>query len=154
MIAGIGIDILSLARFKSLLLKRDPSKLAKRICTVKEYELFSELSHEQSSSGRPTKGEAPSNEEGGLIDHQLRFLSCRWALKEAAYKSLSPHLPGITWKDLQITHSPIGSLVLYPTRKEYRERFELLGSLSHDAGMVVGVVIAQFKGRPGAEGLA
>ncbi|WWD03498.1 hypothetical protein V865_001550 [Kwoniella europaea PYCC6329] len=145
MIAGIGIDILSLTRFKSLLLKRDPTKLAKRICTTKEYELFTNLTIAKGSPSTANHNDTTKEESDELLDKQLRFLSCRWALKEAAYKSLSPHLNPITWKDLQINHSSNGSLVLYPTQKEHRDKFDLLGSLSHDGGMVVGVVIAQIR---------
>ncbi|WWC91568.1 uncharacterized protein L201_006514 [Kwoniella dendrophila CBS 6074] len=143
MIAGIGIDILSLTRFRTLLLRRDPYKLAKRICTPNEYELFSELKTTTEAKSRVENGESG---EIGLIDKQLRFLSSRWALKEATYKSLSSHLSRLTWQDLQITKNhKSGSLILTPTKEENRNKFDLLGSLSHDGGMVVGVVIAQFK---------
>ncbi|WWC64441.1 uncharacterized protein I303_107051 [Kwoniella dejecticola CBS 10117] len=152
MIAGIGIDILSLTRFRTLLLKRDPYKVAKRICTEAEFELFGRLSmtgnatSTSTSTSTPTNSSFEENAEGSqVLERQLRFLSCRWALKEAAYKSLSAHLHGISWKDLHITHTKSGAPVLYPTQKDHRDRFDLIGSLSHDAGMVVGMVIAQFK---------
>ena len=40
MILGVGIDILHLARFESLLLRRGPLRLAKRICTPRELSDF------------------------------------------------------------------------------------------------------------------
>ncbi|WVR07793.1 hypothetical protein IAU60_004836 [Kwoniella sp. DSM 27419] len=152
MIVGIGIDILQLARFKTLLVRRGPDKLAKRICTPREYEAFSQLRpsvhpdlpvQEQSERAPVQLDSGGSSKDDHLLEKQLRFLSCRWALKEAAYKALSAHLKDINWSHLDITHSPAGAPILYPTQLEHRTKFGLLGSLTHDAGVVVAVVIAQ-----------
>ncbi|WVF73177.1 hypothetical protein IAT40_007996 [Kwoniella sp. CBS 6097] len=187
MIVGIGIDILSIARFESLLLRRGANKIAKRICTEREYTEFQSLSltlvkqsHGSLNSPRSdSTGSAADGKEDELFQKQVRFLSCRWALKEAAYKSLSPTLHALSeinlaqgnldltstdseisssrsnpdtsvsaalnWKDLDIIKHPSGSLVLRPTNSSYDEKYGLLASLSHDAGVVVGVVIAQLK---------
>ncbi|KAK8853100.1 holo-[acyl-carrier-protein] synthase [Kwoniella newhampshirensis] len=132
MIVGIGIDILSLARFRAIIIRRGADKVARRICTDGEYDLFRAI-------------EVPKgDEQEGLLDRRLRFLSSRWTLKEASYKSLASHLPTLpTWKSLEVTHLPSGQPILRPTDRTITERYSLMGSLSHDAGVVVGVVIAQ-----------
>ncbi|WWD19514.1 holo-[acyl-carrier-protein] synthase [Kwoniella shandongensis] len=139
MIVGIGIDILSLSRIRELILRRGADKLAKRICTEGEYSLFKEIE-------QPPRGSSIDQEV--LDEKRLRFLSSRWTLKEASYKSLASHLPGHppTWKSLEITHSPSGQPILRPTDRIVAEKYSLMGSLSHDAGVVVGVVIAQRSG--------
>ncbi|WWC71880.1 uncharacterized protein I206_105839 [Kwoniella pini CBS 10737] len=143
MIAGIGIDILSLNRFRNLLIKRDPYKIAKRICTSNEFDLFKKLDIVSERNGNGNENSIENKDE--LIEKQLKFLSSRWTLKEASYKSLSNHLLKINWKDLEINKNKNGSLNLYPIQKDHRDKFNLIASLSHDAGLIVGVVIAQFK---------
>ncbi|OCF32207.1 hypothetical protein I316_06121 [Kwoniella heveanensis BCC8398] len=211
MIVGIGIDILSIERFEYLLLRRGASKIAKRICTQREYEEYeairswirvgaarksdvqsikSPTNSASSSSSLSSSSSSPSSdissgppsfagaervgmgmgmEPDEIFQKQVRYLSCRWALKEAAYKSLSPTLhalavsassnspdaaeanaivpkaPKLNWKDLDIIKHPSGGLVLRPTNPMYDAKYGLLASLSHDAGVVVGVVIAQLK---------
>ncbi|OCF40778.1 hypothetical protein I317_05390 [Kwoniella heveanensis CBS 569] len=210
MIVGIGIDILSIERFESLLLRRGASKIAKRICTQREYEEYEAIqswirvgaarksdvqsikspTNSASSSSSLSSSSSPSSEISSgppsfagaervgmgmgmepdeIFQKQVRYLSCRWALKEAAYKSLSPTLhalavsasssssdaaeanaivpetPKLNWKDLDIIKHPSGGLVLRPTNPMYEAKYGLMASLSHDAGVVVGVVIAQLK---------
>ncbi|WVR00349.1 hypothetical protein IAU59_007492 [Kwoniella sp. CBS 9459] len=226
MIVGIGIDILSIARFESIVLRRGASKIAKRICTEREYDEFQRLSLSMvktsknplprtasTSSDLPLplsgSGSGPGSDSGSAVNDaqgdelfhkQVRYLSSRWALKEAAYKSLSPtlhalaaspppaaapapapihtlHVPEtnspseslgepsesvtttnvnpststlaasltLTWKDLDIIKHSSGALILRPTNLSYDRKYALLASLSHDAGVVVGVVIAQLK---------
>jgi len=77
----------------------------------------------------------------------------RWVLKEAAYKALSAHVP-LTWKSLEVDNLPSGQ----PTIRYIPDdttagrsammvgmEVDLMCTLSHDAGVVVGVVIAQTK---------
>ncbi|WRT70363.1 uncharacterized protein IL334_007361 [Kwoniella shivajii] len=142
MIIGIGIDILSLTRFRNLLSRRDPLRLAKKICTEREYESFKALSITRSNDISEIEG---GKNESQLVDQQIRFLSCRWTLKEAAYKSLSMQIHPLRWQDLDISHSISGAPILFPTNQSHRVKFTLLGSLSHDADVVVGVVIAQLN---------
>lgn len=90
---------------------------------------------------------------------RLGLMVCRWVLKEAAYKSISSRYP-VGWKDLHVDHLPSGQpRIRYtppptpPTSipgPEGDTRFDgmeshldLMCTLSHDAGVVVGVVIAQ-----------
>lgn len=87
----------------------------------------------------------------------------RWVLKEAAYKSISSRFH-VGWKDLQVNHLPSGqptikytpdpktktstSNAMTRTRSSQSDvgmesHIDLMCTLSHDAGVVVGVVIAQ-----------
>jgi phosphopantetheinyl transferase (holo-ACP synthase) len=77
----------------------------------------------------------------------------RWVLKEAAYKAISAHVP-LTWKSLEVNNLPSGQpTIRYNTNDTTTGRstsmvgmeLDLMCTLSHDAGVVVGVVIAQTK---------
>ena len=59
-------------------------------------------------------------------------------LKEAGYKALSDSL--LSWKSFELKHSARGAPELALVENA---GVHLLASLSHDAGIVVGVVIAQ-----------
>lgn len=161
MLLGVGIDILSLTRFGVVLSRRTPPVVAKRICSPAEYKRFQSLF--------PS---SPVNHRSGPDDRILRYLSTRsvttlvlqpiqdllyrWVLKEAAYKALSAHVPvGLTWKSLHVDHLPSGQ----PTIRFIADdtttgrsatmqgmEVDLMCTISHDAGVVVGVVIAQTKG--------
>jgi hypothetical protein len=85
----------------------------------------------------------------------------RWAIKEAAYKSLYPHVR-TTFRSFDLRKSkgsgqPKLHLIGHTTSKPEQshgdgdsnidvEEVDLVASLSHDAGVVVGVVIAQRRG--------
>ena len=70
-------------------------------------------------------------------------------LKEAAYKALNG-AGWPTWKTVLVERQPVGGLAIRllprisPEGREERPRIQLLASLSHDAGVIVGVVIAQM----------
>lgn len=77
----------------------------------------------------------------------------RWVLKEAAYKALSAHLP-LIWKSLTVDHLPSGQpTITFKSDDTTAGRsalmigmeVDLMCTISHDAGVVVGVVIAQTK---------
>ena len=150
MLLGVGVDILSLTRFQALINRRTAQKLAKRICTPTEYKRYQAL--------------GPSSTSNQEI---LRFLSTRyvqlhiprielmnrWVLKEAAYKAISAHVP-LTWKSLEVDKLPSGQpTIRYNPEDTTTGRstsmvgmeVDLMCTLSHDAGVVVGVVIAQTK---------
>jgi phosphopantetheinyl transferase (holo-ACP synthase) len=79
----------------------------------------------------------------------------RWVLKEAAYKALSAHIPiGLNWKSLDVDNLPSGQPTIryLPDDTSTGRDAPMVGmdvdfmcTLSHDAGVVVGVVIAQTK---------
>jgi phosphopantetheinyl transferase (holo-ACP synthase) len=77
-------------------------------------------------------------------------VSCRWAIKEAAYKSLFPNIK-TTFKSFDLRRTPSGQPVLHlvhpyiPMSGLSTTDVHLLASLSHDVGAVVGVVIAQLN---------
>ena len=150
MLLGVGIDILSLTRFQALITRRTPQKLAQRICSPTEYKRYQALS--------------PSSTSNQDI---LRFLSTRyvqlhisgtvltyrWVLKEAAYKAISAHVP-LTWKLIEVDNLPSGQPTIRysPDDTTTGRRTSMVGmevdlmcTLSHDAGVVVGVVIAQTR---------
>ncbi|CAD6588418.1 MAG: hypothetical protein TREMPRED_005054 [Tremellales sp. Tagirdzhanova-0007] len=129
---------------EALITRRGPAALARRICAPRELDDFNSLN--------PTMAE------------HVRFLSSRWTLKEAAYKSLSTYQLStkLTWKSLHLRHLPTGAPILHLDQKSPSvdnpegagqtaagvdgEQVELMASLSGDAGIVVGVVIAVRKG--------
>lgn len=80
----------------------------------------------------------------------------RWTLKEAAYKAVPPHYLArrLTWKSLDLRYPPSGGPILQLSEDMLGKNEEastegglkFLASLSHDAGIVVGVVVAQQGG--------
>ncbi|KAL7421324.1 hypothetical protein Q5752_004209 [Cryptotrichosporon argae] len=129
MILGIGIDILSLARFQAVIERRGALALGKRICTRREFEELEALS---GAAGAPLAGTRP----------EVRFLSARWAAKEAAYKALSPLRP--LWKSLDLSYLPSGQPKLHLVDAQLGDKPPaLLTTISHDGGVVVAVVVAQ-----------
>ncbi|TXT07252.1 hypothetical protein VHUM_03422 [Vanrija humicola] len=135
MILGIGVDILSLARIEGVISRRGAARLAARICSAREQAQFAALA--DNTSGADTLARA-----------QLRFLSARWAAKEAAYKAL-PFAVG--WKDVELGYAPSGRPLLAlvggagvdEARSGAPRAISLLATISHDAGVLVAAVVAQ-----------
>ncbi|KAJ7095321.1 4'-phosphopantetheinyl transferase superfamily [Mycena belliarum] len=116
-ILGIGVDVVYVPRIAALL-KRYPHRLASRILSPQE----AAQSHLLAD---PT------------------FIAVRWAVKEAAYKALYPHLRP-TWKDLTYRgldngHKPV--LLYYP--KDNGNLGEIHVSVSHDGDYVFASVLVQ-----------
>ena len=88
MILGIGVDILSLARFEGVVARRGIERVAKRVCCARELSDFAKL-----SDGRGARKESASaasacvpvepgleekdEEANSLTRKQLRYLSSR-----------------------------------------------------------------------------
>ncbi|OWZ63521.1 hypothetical protein AYX15_04553 [Cryptococcus neoformans] len=155
MLSGLGIDILSLSRFRDFVIRRGADKVAKRICTPGELKRFEKLARDSEArqigpeSAHSSKIQleltSPALGTEDILDRQVRFLSSRWCIKEAAYKSLSPLLPRPpSFKTFELAHSSTGQPTL-DIISEAKDRYALLSSLSHDAGVVVGVVIAMDR---------
>jgi len=81
----------------------------------------------------------------------------RWTLKEAAYKSLPSYLPAqrLGWKSLDVRYLPNGAPTLHLIKGNAINndnadgsdlRVDFMASLSGDAGVLVGVVVALRKG--------
>ena len=78
-----------------------------------------------------------------------------WVLKEAGYKALAAYHSStkINWKSFDLRYLPSGAPVLYFIQPlghlkngvQTDPGVELISSLSGDAGVLVGVVIAQQK---------
>ncbi|GAA5833255.1 hypothetical protein JCM3766R1_005453 [Sporobolomyces carnicolor] len=129
MIAGIGVDLLHLARLRALLTRRGPHQLASRILSQPEL-----LEWDQ-------RREARSRSE---IE---RFLALRWTAKEAAYKALYPRYE-LTWKDLVVSkRDKKPRLDFSPTFAdklgENAGDVRLHLSVSHDADLMVAYVVAE-----------
>lgn len=87
MLSGLGIDILSLSRFRDFVIRRGADKVAKRICTPGELKRFEKLARDsvarrigpESAHSSNTQLEATSSVLGteDILDRQVRFLSSR-----------------------------------------------------------------------------
>ncbi|ORX39959.1 4'-phosphopantetheinyl transferase superfamily [Kockovaella imperatae] len=147
-VLGVGIDIVSLPRIQEVIRRRGADAFVKKICSSAELDAWKSKA----------RGDAD----------QLRFLSSRWAVKEAAHKALSgTHRPdsGLSLKSYSLSHGPNGAplLSLHPASsvhilapsvsRQYLESnlypptltLTLLPSISHDAGLVTAIVIAGLK---------
>lgn len=94
-IHGIGIDILHVPRLAALIERRGLSRLASRILSPVELNVFRSL------TGQFENKRALAANERGPMESIVRFLGVRWTVKEAAYKALYPLRP--TWKELTYT---------------------------------------------------
>ena len=137
-IIGIGIDIVHVPRIARLVARRTPAKLATRILNPNELQEWKKISSPASVS--------PFDAEGGLdvitAEKWFRFLTVRWAVKEAAYKALFPlHKP--TWKDLTVFKGP-GDGGKPSLRFEGFAEVKLHVSVSHDGEYTVANVVAEM----------
>ncbi len=88
MIVGIGTDIITIARIASVL-ERQGRRFAERILHPDELAVFSQ--HPQPE----------------------RFLSKRFAVKEAASKALGTGIgQGVSWRDFWVEHNELGAPIL------------------------------------------
>ncbi|GAA5850451.1 hypothetical protein JCM8547_001879 [Rhodosporidiobolus lusitaniae] len=132
MILGVGVDLLHLPRLRSLLTRRDPLRLARRICSPSELVQW---------KGLPV-GTGASE----------RFLALRWAAKEAAYKALHPSLRP-TWKQLEVRKFDKKPFIAFSSLESFDHADELEPhtvkmhlSVSHDADLLVAYVVAERVG--------
>lgn len=175
MLLGIGIDILSLSRFEGVIARRGFQAVAKRICCARELDEFGALRDDPGLRIRYLSGRwvrvAPHFSSALTLSYSAgRELVCglglglirawnRWAIKEAAYKSLYPYVK-TTFRSFDLRKSKGGQpklhLIGHTTPEKSHgggdgdsnidvEAVDLVASLSHDAGVVVGVVIAQRR---------
>jgi len=129
-IIGIGIDIVHTPRIASLVARRTPAKLAARILSSSELREWETLSPPISSVPVPV-----------ATEEWFRFLTVRWAIKEAAYKALFPlHKP--TWKDLTVSKAPADGGKPNLTFKG-STKVKLHASVSHDGEYTVANVLAE-----------
>lgn len=137
-IIGIGIDVVHTPRIASLVARRTPTKLANRILSPSELRKWETLSPPISSVLVPTAG---SGSDPVVAEKWFRFLTVRWAIKEAAYKALFP-LYKPTWKDLTVSKPPADggkpSLTF-----EGSAKVKLHVSVSHDGEYTVANVLAE-----------
>lgn len=136
-IIGIGIDIVHTPRIASLVIRRTPRKLATRILSPNEL-------REWETIFPPTFVPLPHTERDLdliMAKEWFRFLTVRWAVKEAAYKALFP-LYKPTWKDLTVFRAP-GDGGKPSLAFERFADVKLRVSVSHDGEYTVANVLAE-----------
>ena len=132
-IIGVGIDIVHIPRIASLVTRRTPTRLATRILSPSEHcewETFS-----------PPVSTAERDLDAIMAEKWFRFLTVRWAIKEAAYKALSP-LYKPTWKDLTVYKAPEHGGKPSLAFENYA-KVKLHASVSHDGEYTVANVLAE-----------
>jgi len=113
MILGVGVDVLHLPRLSRLVHKYGSNKLAQRILSPLECRSL------------------PSEDTQAIA-----YLALRWTAKEAAFKALYPGYQA-RWKDFSvIKHGPKPALT-----SDLPVHLHL--SISHDADLVVALVVAE-----------
>jgi len=124
-VLGLGVDIVHVPRIAAILRSGRLARFAARILSKAEYEQWLGLS--------PL-----------LDDDRARFLSVRWAVKEAAYKAMAPIKP--TWKELTYYRCPGHKprLLFHPTLET---KSATIGtkhvSVSHDGEYVFASVLVE-----------
>ena len=136
-IIGVGIDIIHVPRVASLVARRRPTKLATRILSpteLREWENISPPTSVLLSTTEPVL-------DAVMAGKWFRFLTVRWAIKEAAYKALFP-LYKPTWKDLTVSKAP-GDGGKPTLAFRGFEEVKLHVSVSHDGEYTVASVLAE-----------
>ena len=108
----IGIDILSLERFKKVADKVGLERISKRICSQLELDCQRQLKD------------------------PLAYLAGIWSCKEALYKALSFTGCKRDWKQVSLLKSESGAPYL-----KFKSRYKSAVSISHDHGVIVSTVI-------------
>jgi len=119
-LTGIGVDILYTPRILDLLRRRGSGRLARRILSTDEHQQWSLLSNQEAST---------------------RFLTTRWAVKEAVYKALQPDLRP-TWKDISLEVTA-KQPCLHVNPSLCRRLIKLQCSVSHDGDYILAFVTAE-----------
>ncbi|KAJ1652371.1 hypothetical protein IWQ61_007279 [Dispira simplex] len=107
MIVGIGIDMCRFSRIRALISRRPGqlARFARRILHQSEWAEFQRLAEENHVVGNTHVHKQPRVTNcpltGEVSDAVVRYLSTRWAVKEAAYKALFPHHL-LTWKEVAV----------------------------------------------------
>ncbi|BGP55784.1 hypothetical protein JCM8202_005651 [Rhodotorula sphaerocarpa] len=133
MLLGVGVDLLHLARLRSVLARRGPERLAARILSCSERVEWENLA------------------EAGPVQRE-RFLALRWTAKEAAYKALYPSIVP-RWADLSVSKSGPKPILAFSDQATFArspsispEHVRMHLSVSHDADLMVAYVVAETVG--------
>lgn len=130
MIYGIGNDIVDLARFKNILDKHSSQFLSKYFST-------GEITYAQSHTKKFTEK-----------------IASAWAVKEATAKALGTGIAsGVCLRDIELTHAENGKpyITLYgiahnkAQKLAHDQQYDILVSISHDAGLIFATVLIQYK---------
>ena len=140
-IIGVGIDIVHVPRIVSLVARRTPAKFAARILSQNEFSEWETLLSPPTTSTSTVTARNPNTSIVTETPEWVRFLTVRWAVKEAAYKALFPNYEP-TWKDLSVSKEPSDG---GKPRVRFRkfENVRLHVSVSHDGEYAVANVLAE-----------
>ncbi|GAA5840363.1 hypothetical protein JCM9279_002357 [Rhodotorula babjevae] len=130
MLVGVGVDLVHLARLRSLCSRRTPLKLAHRILSTQELDEYTHTAH--------------------TLDQRHQFLALRWAAKEAAYKALYPTCTP-SWKHLAVSKPPGSPKPQLAWATDARpssldshlDHLQMHLSVSHDNDHLVAVVVVE-----------
>lgn len=140
MLLGVGVDLLSLTRFRALVARRGAERVANRILHKTELSEYTRI---------------PTN-------LRTNYLALRWSAKEATFKALYPSL-SVNWKQVlvqkhrnkpEITLDLIANFASNIETKKVdqepalaRSSIKLHLSVSHDADLLVAYVVAEHVSR-------
>lgn len=146
MFLGVGIDILSLARFEGFVQRRGVQAAAKRICCPRELDEFASLKPSRQINYLSSRF-VQNRLSLSMIPVRVVADGFRWAIKEAGYKALSPYfLTSFHSFDMSKHASGQPSLRLVAplsiTGVLKPEDVQLMTTISHDAGVLAAVVVA------------
>jgi holo-[acyl-carrier protein] synthase len=117
MISGVGVDLVSINRFKSMSIDRR-NKLANRILDVTELEMYN------------------------VSKDSAKFLAKYWSVKEAVSKSFGTGIRGnVVWKNIVLTSTELGQPVVsfQNTLLSYNKKCHV--SISHESDMLISYAI-------------
>ncbi|CAH2354053.1 putative holo-[acyl-carrier-protein] synthase [[Candida] railenensis] len=132
-VLGIGVDIVKISRFNSLLAKdggkngkTGTSRFIRRVLHPKELMEFEELRQNDS------------------IEPRVRYVAGSWAAKEAIFKTLDPKDQKIfQFKDWYRYKDSFGKPHIW--NDDYNEREQFLLSISHDGDTLIANVLRQVS---------
>lgn len=169
-ILGIGCDLLSLVRLRSLLSRRSPDRLAARILSNSEWAEWEKLTNDKGAGLDQERTERylgtrfvgfshpafPAGMHMPAIPHARLTLGHsfldRWAVKEAAYKALYPRYK-IGWKDLCLLKVEGGVKPRLVWEGSFQRAIAnqdglvLHCSITHDADLIAAYVVAEEEKR-------
>ena len=125
MIIGLGTDLCPPSRWRHLIERFGAEKMAKRILHPEEAAYLL----------------------GGNRERLPERLAGRWALREAFGKALGTGLDGWLWKELRYVNGRLWAIGALADLLAARNIQALHGSVSHDGGLAMAVVILEGGGQ-------
>lgn len=152
MFLGVGIDILSLARFEGFVQRRGVQAAAKRICCPRELDEFASVKPSRQINYLSSRF---ATDPTVHADYWVMADGDRWATKEAGYKALSPYFLTSFHSFDMCKHASgqpnlrlVAPLSIRGVLKP--DDVQLMTTISHDAGVLAAVVVAFKTDAPAA----